>query len=64
MHSLDAGEDSPEKSWIFTGMTDAEAEAPIICPPEGKSWLNGKDTDAGKNWRQKEKGEAKGEMVT
>ena len=52
MHYLDAGEDSPEKSWIFTGMTDAKAEAPIICPPNMKSQLIGKDPDAGKDWRQ------------
>ena len=41
--------------WIFIGRTDAEAEAPIIWPPDGKSWLTGKDPDAGKDWRQ-EKG--------
>ena len=39
--------------WIFTGRTDAEA--PILWPPDGKSWLIGKDPDAGKDWRQKEK---------
>ena len=42
--------------WIFIGKTDAEAEAPILWPPDGKSWLIGKDPDAGKDWRQKEKG--------
>ena len=41
--------------WIFTGRTDAEAEAPIIWPPNMKSWLIGKDPDAGKDWMQKEK---------
>ena len=40
------------QSWIFTGRTDAEAEAPIICPPDEKSWLTGKDSDAGENWGQ------------
>ena len=44
------------KSWIFIGRTDAEAEAPILWPPDAKSWLNGKDPDAGKGWRQKDKG--------
>ena len=41
--------------WIFTGRTDAKAEAPILWPPDGKSWLTGKDRDVGKDWRQKEK---------
>ena len=39
-------------SWIFTGRTDAEAEAPILWPPEGKKWPILKDPDAGKDWRQ------------
>ena len=37
------------QSWIFIGRTDAEAEAPIICPPDAKSWLIWKDPDAGKD---------------
>ena len=41
--------------WVFTGETDAEAEAPILWPPDAKSWLTGKDPDAGKDWRQEEK---------
>ena len=49
--------------WIFIGRTDAEAEAPILWPPDAKSQLIGKDPDAGKDWRQKEKGEAEVEMV-
>ena len=49
--------------WIFIGRTDAEAEAPILWPPDAKSQLTGKDPDAGKDWRQKEKGEAEVEMV-
>ena len=44
------------KSWIFNGKTDAEAEVLILWPPGAKSWLTGKDPDAGKDWRQKEKG--------
>ena len=43
--------------WIFTGRTDAEAEAPILWPPDVKSQLIGKDPDAGKDWGQEEKGE-------
>ena len=41
------------QSWIFIGRTDAEAEAPILCPPDLKNWLNGKDPEAGKDWRQR-----------
>ena len=53
------------QSWIFTGRTDVEAEAPIFWPLDAKSWLIGKDPDAGKDWRQKEKGMAvEDEMVT
>ena len=40
------------QSWIFIGRTDAEAEAPILWPPDVKSWLTGKDPDAGKDWMQ------------
>ena len=43
--------------WIFTGRTDAKAEAPILCPPDVKSWLIGKDPDAGKDWGREEKGQ-------
>ena len=46
--------------WLFTGRTDAEAEAPIFCPPDAKSWKN---PDAGKDWRQEEKGTTEDEMV-
>ena len=49
--------------WIFIGGTDAEAETPMIWPPEGKNWLIGKDSDAGKDWRQEEKGMTEGKMV-
>ena len=43
-------------SWIFIGRTDAEAETSILWPPDVKNWLIGKDSDAGKDWRQEEKG--------
>ena len=49
--------------WIFIGKTGAEAKAPILCPPDVKSQLTGKDPDAGKTWGQEEKGEAEDEMV-
>ena len=42
--------------WIFTGRTDAEAEAAILCLPDVKNWLIGKDPDSGKDWRREEKG--------
>ena len=51
------------QSWIFIGRTDAEAEAPILWPLDVKSWLIWKDPDAGKDWRQEEKGMTEDEMV-
>ena len=66
------GEDSKEiqpvhpkgnQSWIFFERTDAEAETPVIWPPDLKSWLIGKDPDAGKDWRQEEKGTTEDEMA-
>ena len=51
------------QSWIFIGRTDAEAEAPILWPPDGKNWLICKDPDAGKVLRQEEKGMTEDEMV-
>ena len=51
------------KSWLFIGKTDAEAEAPILWPPDAKNGLIGKDPDAGKDWRQEEKGTTEDEMV-
>ena len=49
--------------WIFIGRTDAEAEAPILWPPDAKNWLIGKDLDAGKDWGQEEKGITEDEMA-
>ena len=49
--------------WIFIGRTDAEAEAPILWPPDVKSQLIWKDRDAGKDWRQEEKGTIEAEMA-
>ena len=45
-----------DQSWVFIGRTDVEAEALILWPPNAKSWLIGKDPNAGKNWGQEEKG--------
>ena len=50
-------------SWIFFGRTDADAETPILWPPDAKNWLTGKDSDAGKDWRQEEKRITEDEMV-
>ena len=52
-----------DQSWVFIGMTDAEAETPVIWPPDAKNWLTGKDPDAGKDWRQEEKGTTDDEML-
>ena len=51
------------QSWIFIGRTDAEAEIPILWPPDAKNWLIGKDPDDGKDWRQEEKGTTEDAMV-
>ena len=51
------------QSWTFIGRTDAEAEAPILSPPDAKNWLTEKDPDAGKGWRQEKKGTTEDEMV-
>ena len=52
-----------DQSWVFIGRTDAEAETPILWPPDAKNWLIRKDTDAGKDWSQEEKGTIEDEMV-
>ena len=52
-----------DQLWIFIGRTDAEAETPILWPPDVKNWLIGKDIDAGQDWGQEEKGTTEDEMV-
>ena len=52
-----------DQSWIFIGRTDAEAETPILWPPDVKNWFIDKDPDAGKDWRWERKGKAEDEMV-
>ena len=59
--SLDCKETQPvhpkgDQSWVFIGRTDAEAETPVLWPPDAKNWLIWKDSDAGKDWKQEEKG--------
>ena len=51
-----------DQSWDFFGRNDAKAETPIVWPPHAKSWLIGKDFDAGRDWGQEEKGTTKDEM--
>ena len=52
-----------DQSWVFIGKTDAEAETPVLWPPHVKSWLTGKDSDAGRDWGQEEKGSPEDEMA-
>ena len=52
-----------DQSWIFIARIDADAETPIVWPPDVKNWLIGKDPDAGKDWRQEEKEMTEDEMV-
>ena len=64
---LDCKETQPvhpkgDQCWVFIGRTDAEAETPILWPPHVKSWLIGKDSDAGRDWGQ-EKGTTEDEMA-
>ena len=52
-----------DQSWMFIGRTDVEAETPVLWPPHAKSWLTGKDADAGRDWGQEEKGTTEDEMA-
>ena len=52
-----------DQSWVFIGRTDAEAETPLLWPPHAKSWLIGKDPDAGRDWEQEEKGTTEDEIA-
>ena len=52
-----------DQFWVFIGKTDAKAETPILWPPHAKSWLIGKDLDAGRHWGQEEKGTTEDEMA-
>ena len=65
---LDCKETKPvsrkgNQSWVFIGRSDAEAEAPVLWPPDAKSWLIRKNPDAGEDWRQEKKGMTEDEMV-
>ena len=68
MSPLDSKEIQPvhpkgDQSWVFFGRTDVEAETPIFWPPDTKSRLIRKDPDAGRDWRQEEKGTTENEMA-
>ena len=52
-----------DQSWVFLGRTDAKAETPVLWPPHGKTWLIGKDSDAGRDWGQEEKGMTEDKMA-
>ena len=52
-----------DRSWVFFGRNDAKAEIPVLWPPHVKSWLIGKDSDAGRDWGQEDKGRTEGEMA-
>ena len=52
-----------DQSWVFIERPDAEAEIPVLWPPHAESWLIGKDSDAGRDWRQEEKGMTEDEMA-
>ena len=52
-----------DQPWVLTGGTDAKAETPVLWPPHAKSWLTGKDSDAGRDWGQEEKGMTEDEMA-
>ena len=52
-----------DQSWVFFGRNDAKAEAPVLWPPHVKSWLIGKNSDAGRDWGQEEKGTTENEMA-
>ena len=52
-----------DQSWVFSGRTDVKAETPVLWPPHAKSWLIEKDSDAGRDWGQEEKGTTEDEMA-
>ena len=52
-----------DQPWVFFGRNDAEAETPVLWPPHAKSWLIGKDSDAGRDWGQEDKGTTEDEMA-
>ena len=52
-----------DQSWVFIGRNDAKAETPIVWPPRVKSWLIGKDSDAGRDWGQEKKAKTEDEMA-
>ena len=68
LNPLDCKEFQPvhpkgDQSWVFMGRTDTEAATPVLWPPHAKSWLIGKDPDAGRDWGQEEKGTTEDKMA-
>ena len=63
LHRDQTSQPKINEPWIFIERTGTEAEAPKLWPPDAKSWFNGKDHDAGKDWKQKDKGRAEDEMA-
>ena len=61
-YSLEKSYDQP-RAWVFFGRNDAKAETPVLWPPHVKSWLIGKDSDAGRDWGQEEKGTTEDELA-
>ena len=60
---IQAAHPKGDQAWVFVGRTDAEVETPVLWPPHAKSWLIGKDPDAGRGWGQGEKGTTEDEML-
>ena len=65
MHSkrLTVTKNKGDQPWDFFGRNDAKAETPVLWPPHGKSWLIGKNSDAGRDWVQEEKGTTEDEIA-
>ena len=60
---IQPGHSEGDQPWDFFGRNDAKAETPVLWPPHAKSWLIGKDSDAGRDWGQEEKGTTEDEMA-
>ena len=62
-HEIQPVHSEGDQSWMFFGRNNAKAETPVLWPPHAKSWLTGKDSDAGRDWGQEEKGMTEDEMA-
>ena len=63
LHEIQPVHSKGDQSWVFFGRNDAKAETPVLWPPDSKSWLIGKDSNAGRDWGQEEKGMTEDEMT-